>query len=199
MHINWYGQTCIKIQDNGTTIAIDPYKEAAIKSPRMAADILLLTSDKLKSAASSISGDKFVIDSPGEYEAKGIFINGVSSNGNGQTFYFMDINGITVGHLGNTTKAELTDKQLEMFENVDVLLVPVGEDAKSVAKLVNQIEPKIVIPIFYKIPKVKEKLDTLDNFKKQIGIKDETVDKLTVKKKDIPQEEMNMIILKLQK
>ena len=127
MHIYWYGQTSIKIQDNGVTIAIDPYKEAAIRSPRMAADILLLTSDKLKSAASAISGDKFTIDSPGEYEAKGIFINGVSNNGSGQTFFFLDINGLTVGHLGNISKGELSSKQLEMFENVDILLMPVGE------------------------------------------------------------------------
>jgi len=198
MHIYWYGQTSVKIQDNGTTIVIDPYKEVNIKSPRMAADVLLLTSDKLKAAASSISGDKFVVSSPGEYEAEGIFINGVSSNGNGETFYYMDVNGITVGHLGNTTKAQLSGKQLEMFENVDILFIPVGEDAKAAAKLVNQIEPKIVIPIFYKIPKIKTKLDTLENFKKQIGVKEETVDKLVIKKKDIPQEEMRMIILKPQ-
>ena len=198
MHIYWYGQTSVKIQDNGTTIVIDPYKEVNIKSPRMAADVLLLTSDKLKAAASSISGDKFVVSSPGEYEAEGIFINGVSSIGNGETFYYMDVNGITVGHLGNTTKAQLSGKQLEMFENVDILFIPVGEDAKAAAKLVNQIEPKIVIPIFYKIPKIKTKLDTLENFKKQIGVKEETVDKLVIKKKDIPQEEMRMIILKPQ-
>ncbi|MFW0862632.1 MAG: MBL fold metallo-hydrolase [Candidatus Komeilibacteria bacterium] len=196
MHINWYGQTCIKIQDNGTTIAIDPYKESSIKSPRMAADILLLTSDKLKAAASSISGDKFTIDSPGEYEVKGIFINGVSNNGN--TLYFLDVNGVTVGHLGNSSKAELTAKQLEMFESVDVLLVPVGEDAKVAAKLVNQIEPKIVIPIFYKIPKIKDKLDTLENFNKQIGVKSESMDKLSIKQKDVPQEDMQMVILEQQ-
>jgi len=198
MHIYWYGQTSIKIQDGNVTIAIDPYNEGAVKSPRMAADILLLTTDKLKASASSVSGDKFVVDSPGEYEAKGIFINGVSNNGSGQTFYFMDINGITVGHLGNTAKAELSSKQLEMFENVDILLMPVGEDAKVAAKLVNQIEPKIVIPIFYSIPKIKSKLDTLENFKKQLGVKEETVDKLVIKQKDIPQEDMNMIVLKLQ-
>lgn len=198
MHIQWYGQTSIKIQDKDATIAIDPYKEASIKSPRMAADILLLTSDKLKAAASSISGDKFVIDSPGEYEAKGIFINGMSSNGNDETFYYLDINGVTVAHLGNTTKAELSDKQLETFENVDILLIPIGEDAKASAKLVNQIEPKVVIPIFYKIPKIKVKLDTLDNFKKQISVKEETVAKLSIKKKDIPQDETHMFILKQQ-
>ncbi|MBL7022408.1 MBL fold metallo-hydrolase [Patescibacteria group bacterium] len=199
MHIYWYGQTSIKIQDNGVTIAIDPYKEAAIRSPRMAADILLLTSDKLKSAASAISGDKFTIDSPGEYEAKGIFINGVSNNGSGQTFFFLDINGLTVGHLGNISKGELSSKQLEMFENVDILLMPVGEDAKISSKLVNQIEPKILIPMLYKIPKVKDKLDTLDNFTKQVGVKAESMDKLVIKKKDIPQEDMQMIILTPQK
>lgn len=196
MNINWYGQTCIKIQENGTTIVIDPFKEDSLKSPRMVADILLLTTDKLKSAASSVSGEKPTIDSPGEYEMKGVFINGVASDAN--TLFFLDINGVTIGHLGKSNKTELSAKQLEVFENVDILFVPVGEDAKASAKMVNQIEPKIVIPIFYKITKIKDKLDTLDNFNKQIGVKSESMDKLFIKQKDIPQEEMKMIILEQQ-
>ena len=198
MHIYWYGQTSIKIQDNNTTIAINPYKTAKAKSPRMAADILLLTSKDLQSASSSVSGDKFIIDSPGEYEVKEVFVNGVASEDKEQTLYLLDINGITVAHLGDSRKISLTDQQLELFENVDILLVPVGEDSKISAKLVGQIEPKIVIPFFYKDSKINDKLDTIENFKKQIGIKEEVLDKLVIKQKDIPQDQMKMFVLKMQ-
>jgi len=201
MNLYWYGQTCVKIQEGGITIAIDPYKSASLSSPRMGADMVLLTSTDLSLAYSSVSGDKFLIDSPGEYEVKGIFVNGMSSNGtngNGQTFYLLEVGGITIGHLGKIKKGELSDKQLEMFESVDILLIPVGLDAKLAAGLVNQIEPKIIIPIYYSIPKLKEKLDSLDNFKKQLGVKSEVVDKLSIKLKDIPQDDMKMIILEPQ-
>lgn len=202
MHLYWHGQTCVKIQDNGTTITIDPYKLKSARSPRMAADILLLTSSDFEEASSSISGDKFVVDSPGEYEVKGIFINGINGNGdNGsnQIFYYLDINGITVAHLGRIKKGELTPKQLEMIENVDILIIPVGGDdsvgAKDAAALVSQIEPKLIVPVYYHVPKLKVKLDTIDAFQKQMGIKTETMDKLLLKQKDIPQDELRMIIL----
>ncbi|MFH1667819.1 MAG: MBL fold metallo-hydrolase [Candidatus Komeilibacteria bacterium] len=203
MHLYWHGQTCMKIQDNGITIAIDPYKLKTIKSPRMAADILLLTSKDFQSAASSISGDTFMIDSPGEYEVKGIFINGIGNNGNNdQVFYHLEVNGVTLAHLGRIKKGELTDKQLETIENVDILMIPVGGDdgatAKEAASLISQIEPKLVVPIYYQTAKTSGKLDKIDVFQKQMGIKAETVDKLIVKEKDIPQDEMRMIILKPQ-
>jgi len=190
----------VKIQDNGITIAIDPFKLKTIKSPRMAADILLLTSKDSQSAVSSISGDTFMIDSPGEYEVKGVFINGIGNNGNSdQVFYHLEVNGITLAHLGRIQKGELTDKQLEMIENVDILMIPVGGDdgatAKEAASLISQIEPKLVVPIYYQTTKTPGKLDKIDVFQKQMGIKAETVDKLIVKEKDIPQDEMRMIIL----
>jgi len=201
MNLYWYGQTCIKIQEGGITIAIDPYKTPSLSSPRMAADILLLTAAELEPAASAVSGDKFLIASPGEYEVKGVFVDGVASNGasdDQQTFYFLEVGGITIGPLGKIKKGDLSDKQLETFENVDVLLVPVGADAKNAASLVNQIEPKIIVPIYYQLPKLKEKLASLDDLKKQLSVKSETGDKLALKLKENPQDDMKMVILEPQ-
>ena len=60
----------------------------------------------------------------------------------------------------------------------------------------SQIEPKIVIPMYYNISKSKQKLDNLNSFLKGLGIhslKPET--KLTVKKKDLLEEEVKIIAL----
>ena len=199
MNIYWYGKTCLKIQENGITVAIDPFNAGSFKSPRMAADILLLTSKEYLEASSSISGDKFVIDAPGEYEVKGVFVSGLPGNGSKVTSYHVEIGGTTVAIIGKIKKSDLDAKQLELLEEVDVLAVPVGGDgslsAKEAAELVNQIEPKIVIPINYAIPGLKEKVEGVEAFKKQIGVKYETMDKLAIKHKDIPQDEMKMIIL----
>jgi len=48
----------------------------------------------------------------------------------------------------------------------------------------------------YKIPGLKLDIDTADKFIKAMGGKAETFDKLKISKKDLPQEETKLIILK---
>jgi hypothetical protein len=49
----------------------------------------------------------------------------------------------------------------------------------------------------YQIPKLKLKLDDVDKFLKILGIKDiEPLPKLSIKKKDIAEEEAKIIVLK---
>ena len=60
---------------------------------------------------------------------------------------------MSFGRLGQT---KLTNEQLEIIDEVDILMIPVGGiytiDGEEAAEIVNQIEPKIVIPMHYKIP-----------------------------------------------
>ncbi|MCR4279795.1 MAG: MBL fold metallo-hydrolase [Candidatus Komeilibacteria bacterium] len=197
MHFNWYGYSSCKLQEGGVTVVIDPFKEGSAKSPRMAADLLLLSQPDFEEAASSVSGDKFLIKGPGEYEVKGIFVTGLPING--QTLFYIDVFGLKVVHLGRMNKSDLTDKQLEMVENCDVLIIPVGGhdtlNEKSAAALVNRIEPKIIVPICHHVAALKDKYDPIDKFKKEVGMNGETVDKLSIKVKDIPQEESKLYIV----
>jgi len=202
MTINYYGHSCFRIANSGNhvTVVIDPYnKKTGLGSLKLSADILLISHDhgdhNEKKAISS--QEAFLIDSPGEYEIKGVSIVGIptfhdSSLGKergGNTVYLVNMDNINLCHLGDLGQDKLSDKELEKLGQVDVLMVPVGGtytiDAKGAAKLANQIEPRIVVPMHYKLPKTDAslKLAKVDGFLEEMGAeKKQVMEKLTVKK-----------------
>jgi L-ascorbate metabolism protein UlaG (beta-lactamase superfamily) len=96
----------------------------------------------------------------------------------------------------------LTTEQVEEIGDIDILLVPVGGnytlDAEDAEKLVRQVEPKVVIPMHYAVPKLKIKLDGIEKFLKEMGIgKKEALPKYVVKKKDLPENGMDVVVLDL--
>ncbi len=149
-----------------------------------------------------------MIDSPGEYEMRDIFIQGIFSfhdKKKGEergmnTIYTIEAEEVKLCHMGDFGQEELTDEQLRQIGEIDVLMIPVGGvytvDAKEATKVISQIEPRIVIPMHYKIPGLKIKLDELSLFLKAIGEKKATTEeKLTVQKKGLPDGEMKIVPL----
>lgn len=199
MIITYYGLTCFRIQTNGAALLIDPYdKKVGLELPRMQNDIILLSQKELAKPASEKT---FFIEGPGEYEVKDIFIYGlpVSGEQDNGTAFFIQAEDINILHLGLSKQFKPTEEQKEMIEEADILMISVGGgegfNAKQAADLVNDLEPRIVIPMNYELPKLKIKLDSLDKFIKEVGAKVDKVDKLKIGKKDLPQEETKMIII----
>lgn len=212
MNINWYGQSCFQITassgKNGlTTIIIDPFEESiGLKLPRkMEADIVLITHDHDDhNNVKKISNNPFIITGPGEYDIKNISVQGISSFHNEKkeknTIYKIEAEDMSVCHLGDLGQKELSSEQLDSIGDVDILMIPIGGqftiDAKMATRVMAQIEPKIIIPMHYKIPGLKIKLDPLDDFLKVLGIKSlEKMSKLSIKAKDLPKEEVKIIAL----
>ncbi len=208
MKINWYGQTCFRIDaqvEKGKTvdILIDPFfdKGSGIRGPKLDADILMVSQDGQK----VVSGRYFSITGPGEYDVKGLYIQGIgdginSSEKERTTIYTIETEDIRLCHLGILGRNELSSNQLEKINGVDILMLPIGGnkslDAKRAVKVMSQIEPKIIIPMYYKVPKIKTKLDKIDGFLKELGIKSlEPLPKLNIKAKDLPKDEAKIIIL----
>jgi len=215
MTIIWHGHSFFQIliprKEISVKIAIDPYDEQiGLKPPSLEADILLITHNHHDhNNIKAIKGTPFLISGPGEYEIKGVFIQGIFSfhdNAQGKergenTIYTLESEGIKVCHLGDLGQKELTDEQLEKIGNVDILMIPIGGvytiSAKEATKVISQIEPKIVIPMHYQIPKLKIKLESLDKFLKMMGIKSPEVSKkISISQKNLPTEGMKVIILK---
>jgi len=221
MTIQWFGQACFKITAktiNGDVIVItDPYYEQkyGLKKLKLAGDIVTVSHDhEDHNNFKSVKGtpntpNPFVIKGPGEYEFKNVFFYGIHSwhdtnqgkDRGPNTIYVISAEGMTIAHLGDLGQKELSTEQLEYIEGADILLIPVGGkytiDSKDASKLVSQIEPRIVIPMHYKITGLKLDIDKADKFIKEIGNKREELDKLKISKKDLPQEETKLIILKL--
>ncbi len=201
MHISWLGNTAFKIQakplDKDVVIVIDPYRPNKGNFPRsLAPDIGLFTHGEKDSI--TLSGNPFIFSTPGECETKGILITTVIGHEPNQIMLRLDAEGISVGHLGITNKP-LTNKQLEVLSEVDVLLVPVGNnesyDAEAAMKIINIVEPRVVIPMAFKCdsdPQAKP----VDAFLKEMGVSNGHAEKKVIlKKKDLPQNETQVIIL----
>lgn len=213
--INWAGQSCFQIsvsnsRDHEANIVIDPFdEETGPKVPNLSGDIVLVTHDHHDhNNIKAVKGDPFVIDGPGEYEVKEVFIQGIPSfhdNTEGKekgsnTIYTIEAEDIKFCHLGDLGQKQLTDEQLEKIGNVDVLMIPVGGEftisSQEAQKIVGQIEPRVVIPMHYDIPKLKMKLDDVSKFLKAMG-KNSVVpqDKYTVKQSTLPKEGTEIVVL----
>lgn len=213
--IQWAGQSCFQIsvsnsKEHSADIVIDPFDDSlGLKVPNFSADIALVTHEHHDhNNIKALKGDPFLITGPGEYEVKGVFVQGIESFHDEEegkkrgknTIYVIEAEGIRFCHLGDLGQKQLTDEQLEQIDSVDVLMIPVGGtytiDSTGASKIISQIEPLIVIPMHYDLPKLKEKLDGVDRFLKTMGKnKIEPADKLTVKANALPKDTMEIVIL----
>jgi L-ascorbate metabolism protein UlaG (beta-lactamase superfamily) len=216
MQIIWHGQSCFQItarreKNNQVNIVIDPFDESiGLRVPKLEADILLVThGHNDHNNVKAVSGSPFLISGPGEYEIKEVFVKGISAwhdnlsdkERGDNTIYTIEAEGIRLCHLGDLGQKELTADQLEKIGEIDILMIPVGGiytiSSKEASGIMAQIEPKIIIPMHYQIPKLKVKLDGLDKFLKIMGIKSiESLPKLSIKKNDLSEEEIKIIVLK---
>lgn len=214
MYISWLGHSCFKIQDkispDGVTVVTDPFdKSIGLKVPNLEADIITVSHDHHDhNNVSALRGQPFIINSAGEYDMKGVMIEGVESYHDDKEgaklgkniIYRIEIDDITVVHLGDLGQI-LDNKQLEKIGGADILLIPVGGtytlDAKNAVEVVSQIEPRIVIPMHYKTKDLKINIDGVDKFIKELGLKPTVEEKLKISKKDLPAEDMELVIFNL--
>lgn len=202
MIISYYGAECFKISQGNITLALNPIsKDSKFKPTRFSADVTLITTNLVDFNGSNQTsrGDKpsFVIDGPGEYEIKDIFVKGFiskGSEGKTNTIYLITFEDVRICFLGALANSELSEEVLGAMENVDILFTPIGEggtlEATSAYKLAVSLEPSVIIPMYY------TKL-TLDKFIKEGGkTKIESLDKFVVKKKDLEGKNGEIVVLK---
>ena len=215
MNIIWYGQSCFKIQSKDIVLITDPFdKKIGLRPPFGSADIVTISHDHYDhNNFQVIKNDPFIIDSAGEYEIKKVTVKGINSYHDNQkgkergqnTIYVIEMENIRICHLGDLGQDNLINGQLEKIGQIDILFIPVGGvftiDWKSASAIISQIEPRIIIPMHYKISGVKEellKLDTVDKFCEERGVSSkEAVNKFSIKKKDLPQEGSETVIMKV--
>jgi len=208
MTIQWYGQSCFKIQNTKTTLFTDPFsEEIGLKPPRGKADIVTISHQHYDHNNIACFDNKpFIIKGPGEYEVQNVEIKGILSWHDDQqgslrgtnTIYTILMDDLKICHLGDLGQTELEDEQIEAIDEVDILMIPVGGiftlNATQANQMINQIEPKIVIPMHYKIPGLKIDVETIERFLKEMGSETKPVKEFKVRKEQLPTE-MEVVLL----
>lgn len=214
MILTYLGHSCFKIQDKigseGITIITDPFdKTVGFKIPTFDVDIATISHNHHDhNNFKCLNGHPSLVDTAGEYDIKGVVINGIESfhdseNGNKRgenIIYKINIDDITIVHLGDLGHI-LENKQLEKLAETDILLIPVGGvytlDAKKAVEVVSQIEPRIVIPMHYKTKESKIEIEGVEKFIKEMGMKPTEEEKLKISKKDLPQEDLELVVMNI--
>lgn len=212
MVITHMGGQCFRVTFGDLTLAFDPISKAGtLPAVKFGADIALISRNHpdMNGVAEVTYGERepFVINGPGEYERAGVTVQGFLTKSEYglaknetegvNTMYAVDLEDMNLVFLGALSDPTLPADAREAIDEIDVLFVPVGGDGvltpAAAHKLAVSLEPHVIIPMHWNgmgAPK------SLEAFLKEEGGASETVDKLTLKKKDAAQKDGAIIVIK---
>ncbi len=196
----------IKITSGETVVVFNPIPgKSSIKPTRFGADLVFISRyTDISSGVSEVTRkDKtpFVIDSPGEYEILNIFAKGTASKSDYKseginTVYSVKMEDINIVNLGFISEAKPDMSFIEDMDSVDIVFVPIGSEGvlgvSDAYSLAVSLEPKMIIPVHWHGVGAKS---SLDDFKKEAGSSVLEDNKITIKKKDLSETNMEVVIL----
>lgn len=197
MNIYWLGENCVKIEGKSATVVVDPFSSKEGKMPKTNAEIVLLSRPMADKDLTFAKSDAFIVDTPGEYESRDVFMHATLADEQGELAYRFTVDDISFGYTGNTptVNSEISN----LLEGVDILIIPAGGDGsltpEAAAKVANIVEARVVIPVRLKTKSVSKRASASD-FAKEFGVPPETAEeKFVIKKKDLPTEDTRLVIL----
>lgn len=191
MEITYFGLNSVRLRGREAAVLIDPYDPKLGLSPvRLNVQVVALShEDPTHFSMQGLGSEYHVVTGAGEFEIMGIALHGIQTYHDRKkgaergknTVYVVEIDDLRVCHLGHLGHV-LDEAQLDAIgSKVDVLLVPVGDgshiNATEATEIVNQVEPKLVIPISYKLPGLTllaQNLEGVEKFAKEMGATDLT-------------------------
>jgi len=189
MNISWLGGSTVQLKNKKQRAILNPTEKAQVGD----AQVVLHdhTDDKHDAPDEGI-----LVDWPGEYDTSGFSFRGVEQHAEKGTtisynFQSKDGNVAWMGEL-----SEYPDKDfIEAMGEVHVLVLPVGDkdvlSAKDAFRLVEALEPMVVIPICY-----GDKREGLNSFLKEMDVKHPEAQKsFDYKRSSLHSDQMELVIL----
>ena len=156
MKITWHGHSCFTIDTLQGSVTVDPFQDNYVPG----CGVIRPVSDAV--FCSHGHGDHHgpeVVQLTGK--ACGVGVETISTwhdevegaKRGANLIHIFSAEGMTAVHLGDLG-CELTEAQIAQLSSPDVLLIPVGGfytiDAKQAKQIVDQLQPRVVIPMHYK-------------------------------------------------
>ena len=181
MEITWLGHACFRLRSDETVVVTDPFPSTlGLRLGNQTATIVTMSnSHPNHSNWQEITGEPKVFKAPGEYEFNSVSVRGVMtpiSEGTPReqrnVAYSIEMENIRICHLGDIDEP-LSPSQIDELSPVDVLLIPTGGgctlDLERAAQMLQDLDPKIVIPMHYSIPGIAVQLAQVDIFLQLLG------------------------------
>lgn len=207
MKIRWHGGTCLTIKSKDCRIILGEPEQPGFETvPLKEADLVILPyprstySEKIN--ASIDKKEVFVIDGAGEYSYAGVTIQAQSikrSDDKRVNIISLSTEGVVIASLMELDR-ELSGKELDLVSNTDILAIPVGGDTvlnyKVAAKMVNQIEPRGIIPLQAQAGEDTSR-EPVESFLKEYGSSVDPQEEITIKKSELPADRTDLYLLGL--
>ncbi|MDP2691897.1 MAG: MBL fold metallo-hydrolase [Candidatus Gracilibacteria bacterium] len=189
MTITWLGGSTIELHSKKQTALLNPSSKASRKNAQI---IIYDRTDEKHELAE----DSLMVDWPGEYDVSGFSFRGIESQGKkgvtiAYTFHTSAGNVAWMGEMGEYPSEDF----IEALGEVHVLIVPVGDKdvlkAKDAFRLVEALEPFVVIPICY-----GDEREGLQPFIKEMEVTHPEAKKsFELKKSVFGEEQLELVIL----
>lgn len=179
MNIRWLGHSCFQFTDKeGLTVLTDPFnEEVGYPVPHVKTDIVTVSHHHYDhDSVQVLIGKPQIVSGEGPHNFSGLSIKGIASfhdpdqgvKRGKNTLFSFTMDGVRIVHLGDLGHL-LTPDQIADVGPVDIACVPIGGvytvDAEQAYQVVQQLNPKIVLPMHYKLDdNVALPIDRIDRF-----------------------------------
>lgn len=178
MKIRWIGHAAFYFEtSSGLRVRTDPYDDS-IGLPRssLPADIVTVSHAHFDhNAVETVPGSPRVLDTEVETTISGLTLRGIPSfhddvggaKRGPNIIYVIHADGLAIAHLGDLGHIP-SPSILAQMGQIDILCIPVGGvytlDAAGATETMTLIEPKITIPMHYRIRNLTVGVGPLDDF-----------------------------------
>ncbi|MDD3296271.1 MAG: MBL fold metallo-hydrolase [Candidatus Omnitrophica bacterium] len=182
MRISWMGHSCFLIETkSGFKVITDPYESGSYggalryKPVNVRPDIVTISHSHLDHCYIENFKCLCIINSAGINNIENIKVEGIDSyhdkvcgRQRGKNIIFViEAEGLKIAHFGDLGTLDLDYSRLK---GIDVAFVPVGGtftiDAPEAVKLIENISPRISIPMHYKTPEIDFDISGVEEFLK---------------------------------
>lgn len=199
MNITYFGHACFRLEENGYTVVIDPFKDVrGYHDVKTTADMVLCSHDHFDHAAvSGVKRRPSGAQNPFGVTMMETFHDDQKGAARGKNIvHILSCNGKTVVHLGDLGHL-LGEHQLSYIRGCDCLMIPVGGtytiDKEQAWEVIHAVEPKVVIPMHCKNGKYGfDNLGTLADF---LTLSDRKIAVCTTETFMLPVTEENILLV----
>jgi L-ascorbate metabolism protein UlaG (beta-lactamase superfamily) len=196
MRVKWLGHSCFLItNERGINILTDPFDETlGYRMTKEKINIITISHEHYDhNNTMGIKGKPVVLKGPVNRDTHKIIFKGISSYHDSvygkyrgdNTIFQIKTDNLALCHLGDLGHI-LENEQLAQIKHVDILFIPVGGyftiNNIQAEQVINQLKPKIVIPMHYKTDAIKWSIDPISVFlneKQNIKIVEENFFEIT--------------------